>query len=405
MKNLLALGGPTRELVFGSVDQKEFKKGQMKMSKKYKRKNENADDEEPEFLRFENDLDMNDHDNDNLKVFHGKVKFNYKKLLLPTVAQEADRFHASDALVASIVNATLIDVGLISKKDQDLVVTRAKIRLERKKGRKLCIAKNMEENSGKLTCLGFDGKKTDTLCFTEDNKRRKLVKDHYSFTNSEGKYLTHQTLNVSSTGKNIANAVLDVLLEYNSLDVISALASDGTVTNTGRLSGAIHLVELKLERNLHWLVCLLHFNELPLRALFYDLDGTTSGPRSFTGPIGKLVAGDLDSNPGVPFDLIPVDLPCMPQEIVDDLSTDQRQLLSSLVLISTGVRHPPVDWKLRKLCHSHSRWLTLGTRILALYTQTTNPTSKLTQLATYVAQVFIMILMKKQCFSELHKFG
>ncbi len=110
-----------------------------------------------------------------------------------------------------------------------------------------------------------------------------------------------------------------MLLEYNSLDVISALASDGTVTNTGRLSGAIHLVELKLERNLHWLVCLLHFNELPLRALFYHLYGNTSGPKSFTGPIGKLVAGDLDSNPGVPFALIPVDLPCMTHEIVDDL--------------------------------------------------------------------------------------
>ena len=113
-----------------------------------------------------------------------------------------------------------------------------------------------------------------------------------------------------------------MLLEYNSLDVISVLASDGTVTNTGQLSRAIHLVELKLERNLHWLVSLLHFNELPLRALFYHLDGTTSGPKSFTGPIGKLVAGDLDSNPGVPFALIPVDLPCMPQEIVDDLSID-----------------------------------------------------------------------------------
>jgi len=72
---------------------------------------------------------MNDHDNDNLKVFHGKVKFNYNKLLLPTVAQEASRFHASDALDASIVNATLIDVELISKQDKDLVLTRAKLRL------------------------------------------------------------------------------------------------------------------------------------------------------------------------------------------------------------------------------------------------------------------------------------
>lgn len=388
MKNLLAPGGPRTELVFGPVDKKETKKAQSKINRNQRlRENKEKKLENNnfcEFSDFESDIEK---ENTEVKdtEFKEKIKFNYNKLKLPTVAQEADRFHASDALVASIVNATLIDIGWISKEDQDLVVTRAKVRLERKKVRRQCIAKNMEENSGKLTCLGFDGKKTDTLSITEDDKRRTLVKDHYSFTNSEGQYLNHKTLSVSSTGRNISNAILDVLQEYDSLEVVNALACDGTVTNTGRISGAVHLVELKLERNLHWLICLLHLNELPLRALFYKIDGTTSGPRSFTGPIGKLIAGDLDSKPGVQFDPIPVDLPCMPEEIVKDLSTDQQQLYAYLVLISTGVRRPAVDWKLGKLCHS--RWLTLGTRILALYTQTINPPPELIRLATYVAQV------------------
>ena len=34
---------------------------------------------------------------------------------------------------------------------------------------------------------------------------------------------------------------------------------------------------------------MLHANELPLRHLFSNLDGKTSGPRCFTGPIGKLL--------------------------------------------------------------------------------------------------------------------
>ena len=35
--------------------------------------------------------------------------------------------------------------------------------------------------------------------------------------------------------------------------------------------------------------CLLHINELPLRAVFTSLDGPTTGPKSFEGPIGKEV--------------------------------------------------------------------------------------------------------------------
>ena len=34
---------------------------------------------------------------------------------------------------------------------------------------------------------------------------------------------------------------------------------------------------------------MLHANQLPLRQLFSTLNGKTSGPRCFTGPIGKLL--------------------------------------------------------------------------------------------------------------------
>ena len=45
---------------------------------------------------------------------------------------EADRGQGSDIFVASIVNATLIDLGLLTKDNQDIVVTRHKIRTARK---------------------------------------------------------------------------------------------------------------------------------------------------------------------------------------------------------------------------------------------------------------------------------
>lgn len=57
------------------------------------------------------------------------------------------------------------------------------------------------------------------------------------------------------------------------------------------MGGAIRLMEDELDKSLQWLVCLLHCNELPLRALLLHLDGKTAGPSQFKGPIGKLLDG------------------------------------------------------------------------------------------------------------------
>jgi hypothetical protein len=78
-------------------------------------------------------------------------------------------------------------------------------------------------------------------------------------------------------------------LEENeiSLDNLTTLGSDGTALNTGIDNGIMRLFELRLNRPLQRIVCLLHTNELPLRKLFRHQDGETSGPTTFTGPIGK----------------------------------------------------------------------------------------------------------------------
>ena len=40
-------------------------------------------------------------------------------------------------------------------------------------------------------------------------------------------------------------------------------------------------------KTISMVVSLLHTNELPLRHVFATLDGATSGPDTFAGPIGK----------------------------------------------------------------------------------------------------------------------
>ncbi|GBM61889.1 hypothetical protein AVEN_239154-1 [Araneus ventricosus] len=60
------------------------------------------------------------------------------------------------------------------------------------------------------------------------------------------------------------------------------LGCDGTIVNTGVFNGVIRRLELKLQKPIQWIICLLHFNELPLRHLF---ECKSSDPSSYTGDI------------------------------------------------------------------------------------------------------------------------
>ncbi|GBP06283.1 Protein asteroid homolog 1 [Eumeta japonica] len=64
----------------------------------------------------------------------------------------------------------------------------------------------------------------------------------------------------------------------------------------------------RLQRPLQWIICMLHLNELPLRHLFDYLDGKTSGPSTYNGPIGKLL-DKCETRAVVEFESIPVYTP------------------------------------------------------------------------------------------------
>ena len=71
------------------------------------------------------------------------------------------------------------------------------------------------------------------------------------------------------------------------MDDIVAIGSDGTAINTGSTGGVNRLLELKLNQQLHWFICQLHANELPLHNLFQKIDGKTLGPTGFNGKLGR----------------------------------------------------------------------------------------------------------------------
>jgi len=107
----------------------------------------------------------------------------------------------------------------------------------------------------------------------------------------------------------------------------------------------------------------LHTNELPLRHLFQQLDGGTSGATTFTGPIGKAVQL-CENNAVVQFVAITdgEPLPDLLQHVIDDLRIDQQYLYRIICAIRSG----SVDVNLANIKPgpiSHSRWLALANRV------------------------------------------
>ena len=180
----------------------------------------------------------------------------------------------------------------------------------------------------------------------------------------------------SGTGENIATAVIDYL---ESIGVSTAdteiLGADGTTVNTGHLNGSMRNMELRLGRPLQRAVCTLHQAELPLRKMFEHLDGPTTGPRSYSGPIGKLLKSDQLHLTPLNHHFTPLhlaDIPLLSPEVKEKMSTDAVLLHDLSQYVNTGI--PGSDnLAQRKIGPlNHSRWLTHATRIERLLLST-NP--------------------------------
>ena len=220
----------------------------------------------------------------------------------------------------------------------------------------------------------------------EGNKffRRKVNEEHISLLmEPEGKYIGHFT---PVTGR--SRSILEGIVKFTensgvSLDSLIAIGCDGTNVNTGINGGLIVSMEHYLERPLHWFICMLHANELPLRHLFSSLDGKTSGPRCFTGPIGKLLLS-CEKRPVENF--TPVGVPAIVTNATD-LSTDQKYLLDIHDAVSSGRVSEDLG-KRSPGSLNHARWLTTANRILRLYISTVHPDEHLMKLVNFVMKTY-----------------
>lgn len=326
-----------------------------------------------QYLRF--------HSDDSTEAYSAS---SYNMVELNEVSKAADRYSISDRAAAAIATATLIDFGLISANDNQLIIDRNKIRRSREKIR----TRQMQNLSfDGIQALYFDGRKDLTKVY-QNNAIKTVKEEHISFIQEPNSfYIGHKTPE-SGTADSICHTIESILHEKGiPVTAIKAIGCDGTNVNTGEVGGVIRKLEVKWNRPLQWIICMLHMNELPLRAIITTIDGTTTGPRAFSGPIGSRLNYCELSEP-VEFDPITFDYntECLDQ-ILDTLNTDQKYLFDICVAISNAEFS-------RKLAHrapgaiSHSRWLTTANRILRLYVSEKNPSQKLRTLATYIIKVY-----------------
>ena len=333
---------------------------------------------------------------------------------------ELVRNYVSSRVGASLVNALLQDLKPYEVFSvQNLLVDKAKI--DREKARVMDKVKSLPSIQAEiLVCIGVDGKiDKDTLCFKElsdkggNMKLRQESREehHLTFTNesgtNKGTYLTHRVIPIrGATGQRMAQEVESVLQEYSSSHSLKAILVDNTSVNTGGEAGLVACLEEKLQRKIHTIGCSLHQNELPFRAVFKFLDGGTKTPSTFSGPLGKLCAGNHHSLPQVAFAPMKgsLDNITFADEVVSDLSRDQRLLYEYVKVISSGAASERfATHKIGPL--SHARWLTLATRLLCIYTRGICPTEheeRLSQVVKFIIEVYAPCWFKIKMGGKFH---
>ena len=116
-----------------------------------------------------------------------------------------------------------------------------------------------------------------------------MTENHYSLLQEPGSQYIGRVTPKAGDASSICDTITDYLTSSTNDKVLElAIAgSNGTVLNTGMAKGLLRCLEVKLRHPLQWSICLLHFNQLPLKHLLHDIDGRAVGPQGLPGPIGN----------------------------------------------------------------------------------------------------------------------
>lgn len=171
---------------------------------------------------------------------------------------------------------------------KNLIIDKNKIQRERSKCREMSLKRN--KCNTLLTGLSYDGKRNDTLKKEVlENKVRlyKKIEEHITILKEPDSKFIGFVTPTNGSSKEVRKAMTDFLCkEGYSLENLVSISCDGAIVNTGYKSGVNASLEQFIQRPLQWNICLLHFNELPLKHLLIQTFGKTRGPRVWSDTFG-----------------------------------------------------------------------------------------------------------------------
>lgn len=188
------------------------------------------------------------------------------------MAATLDRVNLSDRKATFVVSFVIQSLGMdISQVN----VSRSTIRRTRMSSR-ISDFKTIKDNfiKQKPMIVHWDGKLMTDLVGHKKVDRLPVI-----VTGADNEQLLGVPKLNSSTGEEQANAVVELLKEWDIMDYVSGICFDTTASNTGRLSGACKRIEDQLGKPLLYLACRHHINELVLKVAFEkSMNIKTSGP-------------------------------------------------------------------------------------------------------------------------------
>lgn len=330
-------------------------------------------------------VDMNEKDDSEYELPNQNKITPKTRLDLSDIVEVKSRYSSSCRELSAIVNATLRSMGLEPLVDKSMVR-----RAEKRKFAEI-VKTPVNFHGG----LYYDSRKDLSMFHkkkrTENGfKYFRVIKrqEHYSLVAEPGGIFLGFVNSQDGTAVNGSQAILSFLNDSELCEGLVALGSDGTNTNVGSDGGINHYIEQALQRPMHWFVCQLHLNELPLKKLIIKLDGETTGSDSFAGPIGKQLY-NVCNLPIIGFKKFrkakPLDK--LPDEVFRKLSNDQKYLYNIInALISGEFSETLKHTNIGKI--NHSRWVTTASRICRLYAATKFPSDTLKTIVSYVVNVY-----------------
>ena len=377
------------------LKQKKAQQAQSRLDKYQKEKSAsiNQDTYDSDRSDDHSEMEINPINTNDTDYAPAEKKARKKRCIFSTARRTHHRYRHSENSSVACINSVLVDLkkhmletgeNFLDIVD-DLMVDRTSIRNWNKSDRVNYIAQHSETNTN-LECIKFDGKISKTLISPNVFKKQDNIT---IISEPGGKYLDHISPE-NGTAPAIVKDLVPVIKATNSEKSMKAIGADGTAVNTGHLGGVIKLLEDALGFSLQWVICLLHCNELQMKALIKFLDGETSSGNTWKGEVMmEVMACQTDGfRQVITYKKIKGKVPKdLPEEFVKGLSSEQEYFYLICLAVQSG--EFPESLKNRKHGNIHqARWVNTTSGILLLYCTTARPSDTLKRLSKIIVNVY-----------------